>query len=413
MTPEPAAAPSIGASRYRWVLLGGIWLVYFSFGLIAASMAPLVGPITADLGIDHTRMGAILGAWPLVYIAAAIPCGALLDRLGPRLVLLIGSVVISVSAIARGFAQDELTMFLAVGLFGIGGPLISIGAPKMVTHWFTGAGRGTAMGIYMTGPALGSAASLSLTNSLLMPFVGDDWRQVMFFYAAIALTVGIAWFAIASHPTAARANPVGGKQMTFNTRAWRHILSGSDVRIILAMGTGVFFINHGLNNWLPEILQAKGLSAEKAGFWASVPTMVGIVGSLVIPRFAVPAWRIRLVMLLFLTVTVSTLMLQTEAGGLLMPALVLLGIARGSLTAVVMLLLMEAPGIPRERLGLAGGMFFVAAEFGGVTGPFTVGALSDLTGTFDSALVMMTGVTVILAWLASRMSRPAVSPSPR
>ncbi len=36
---------------YRWAMLGGVWLLYFCFGLIAAAMAPLVQPITEDLGL--------------------------------------------------------------------------------------------------------------------------------------------------------------------------------------------------------------------------------------------------------------------------------------------------------------------------------------------------------------------------
>lgn len=69
---------------YRWVMLGGVWLVYFCFGLTIAQMAPLVGDIKRGLGLNNSEMGVILGAWPLVYIATAIPCGALLDRIGPR-----------------------------------------------------------------------------------------------------------------------------------------------------------------------------------------------------------------------------------------------------------------------------------------------------------------------------------------
>lgn len=49
----------------RWLVLAGVWLIYFSFGVTIASMAPLVGPISAELGIGNSTMGAILGAWPL------------------------------------------------------------------------------------------------------------------------------------------------------------------------------------------------------------------------------------------------------------------------------------------------------------------------------------------------------------
>lgn len=67
-----------------WLILSGIWLIYFGFGVIMAAMGPLITPISAELGIGRTAMGAILGAWPFVYIVASVPCGLLLDRLGAR-----------------------------------------------------------------------------------------------------------------------------------------------------------------------------------------------------------------------------------------------------------------------------------------------------------------------------------------
>ena len=64
----------------RWVVLAGLWLVYMSFGLIVTSIAPLVAPIEADLGMSHAAMGSVMGAWQLVYIASAIPCGIMMAR---------------------------------------------------------------------------------------------------------------------------------------------------------------------------------------------------------------------------------------------------------------------------------------------------------------------------------------------
>ena len=52
-------------TRFRWFILFGVWLIYFSFGVAIASMAPMVAPISADLGAGNTLMGGILGAWPL------------------------------------------------------------------------------------------------------------------------------------------------------------------------------------------------------------------------------------------------------------------------------------------------------------------------------------------------------------
>jgi hypothetical protein len=115
----------------------------------------------------------VLGVWQLVYIAAAVPCGALLDRLGARPAVFIGALFIAASGALRGVAIDFWTLCLAVGLFGIGGPLVSAGAPKVVAQWFKGSARGMAMGIYITGPAIGAIVALSLSNSVLMPWLDD------------------------------------------------------------------------------------------------------------------------------------------------------------------------------------------------------------------------------------------------
>jgi MFS transporter, CP family, cyanate transporter len=123
---------------HRWAMLAGVWMVYFCFGSTAAAIAPLVSRITAELQLSHTQMGSILGAWQLVYICAAIPCGALLDRIGPRRGLALGALVVAISGILRGVATNYITMLLAVGAFGIGGPLVSVGAPTVIRDWFAG-----------------------------------------------------------------------------------------------------------------------------------------------------------------------------------------------------------------------------------------------------------------------------------
>jgi len=90
----------------KWWVLAGLWLVYGSFGVTVTSIAPLVGPIERDLGMSHAAMGSIMGAWQLVYIAAAIPGGILLDRIGGRYALLIGVLSVALSGFGRTLADD-------------------------------------------------------------------------------------------------------------------------------------------------------------------------------------------------------------------------------------------------------------------------------------------------------------------
>lgn len=84
-------------SPVRWLILAGVWLVYFCFGLTMVGLAPLVSPVTRDLAMSQTAMGTVLGSWQLVYIVAAVPSGALLDRLGSRRALFLGAIIIAAS----------------------------------------------------------------------------------------------------------------------------------------------------------------------------------------------------------------------------------------------------------------------------------------------------------------------------
>lgn len=396
--PDVAREPHVRA--YRWAILFGVWLLYGCFGLTVTSLAPLVHRITADLGISHAAMGSVLGAWPLVYIASAVPLGALLDRTGPRLGLALAALIIAASGAARAITWDHASLFLAVAVFGLGGPLVSIGAPKLVSLWFEGQERGLAMGIYITGPAIGGIAALALTNSVVMPVFDDDWRAVLACYAAIVLASGVVWVALASHPAARaveKALAAEPRQSQFTV--FRDLLALPAVRIVLVMSVCIFFFNHGLNNWLPEILRSGGLDAAAAGFWAAVPTVVGIAGSLLIPRLATPERRHAIMLALVLCAGAATLLLHAAPGVALGLGLVLQGIARSSLMTVAMLMLVETPGVGPRRAGAAGGLFFSAAEVGGVLGPLAVGSLYDLTDGFDVPLFALTGVVVLLVLL--------------
>jgi cyanate permease len=340
-------------------------------------------------------MGTILGAWPLVYIGAAMPAGAVLDRFGLRRSLFAAALLIALSGLLRAGAFDALSLFVAVAVFGLGGPLISSGAPKLIAQWFDEKERGTAMGIYLTGPSLGGIASLSLTNSVLMPLTGYSWRYTLLIYVAFTLLAGLIWLILSAHPAAridtdsAGAGDGNGASKKFDWGVYPQLMRVPLVRIVLLMSVGVFLFNHGLNNWLPEILRRGGMSAVQAGYWAAIPTAVGILGSLTIPRLALPARRIPILFGLCACAALAALLIATGSGVLLAVALTLQGIARSSMMTLTMLIMMESKEISHQNMGAAAGLFFSAAEIGGVMGPLTLGVVADLSGGFTTALLML------------------------
>jgi sugar phosphate permease len=124
--------------RYRWLILALLWLLYFSFGVVTRSPSPLITPIIHDLEMSYGQMGFVLGSWQMTYIILAIAAGVIMDRWGIRRSIFLGALVIGISTILRSASTGFFSLLFFVALFGVGGPMISIGCPKTIFTWFKG-----------------------------------------------------------------------------------------------------------------------------------------------------------------------------------------------------------------------------------------------------------------------------------
>lgn len=381
--------------RYRWVMLALVWLLYCSFGLIMRSIAPLITPILKDLNISYSQIGIILGAWPLTYIVVAAMGGAIMDRGGIRKCLFVGIVIIGLSASLRYFANGFATMFLCVALFGLGGPMISIGCPKTISVWFRGKGRATAVGVYMTGPWVGELIAFSMTNSIVMPLTGYSWRLTFVGYGLVAFVAALVWWLLARD-----VKPAEAEERTSIVGVFRGLISMRNVQLILIIGFLSMAIGHGFVNWLPKILETGGLSPAVAGFAASIPLIVGIPIVLFVPRLVPPRLRKRIIALASLAVVIALMIVVMTSGGPLIMGLVLYGLSFTCVMPLLMLILMEIPEVGSRYMGSAAGMYFCVAEIGGFAGPFILGAIRDLTGGFLIGASFIAGLSLAMVVMA-------------
>jgi CP family cyanate transporter-like MFS transporter len=406
LAPQTSGGPTAPTGPWRWSMLAGVAMIYYSFGITMASMAPLVHRVSLDLGMDNAQMGLVLGAWALVYIFTSVPCGAFLDRIGPRRALLIATTILAISQVMRGSAQGQISLFLAVAVFGIGGPLVSSGAPKVISQWFSGSDRGLAIGIYFTGNTLGVITALTLTNSVMMPLYDGNWRYVLYSYACVTFTAGLVWYVLAGHPLSrAMEHFEASTRSGTSLDGFLGLIRRPTVQIIVVMSVCILFFNHSLNNWLPEILRSRGMTATEAGYWAALPVLVGIGAALTIPRLATAERRFPILMGLIASAGAATLFLNFGDGGSLTAGLVLSGLARGTLSSIAVLTLMESEGGSSSHVGQASGLYFSAGEIGGMLGPLSVGYVSNVTGGFTVPLLMLTVDASILFLLCLAMWR--------
>lgn len=395
--PRQATTTIPSKSPARWLMLALVWLLYASFGLTSGTIPPLVGPIVDDLGMTYSQMGLVLGAWQLVYIGTAFPLGALIDRLGVRRSLGIGIGIVWLSLVLRGMAGDFTTLFGAVALFGVGGPIISIGAPKVVSVWFEGSERGLAAGIYTTGPVTGMALSLATAAGVVMPLTGS-WRGVSLVYGVVVLAVVVAWWLFSRDaPTEASDSTTGadgGAEPLRVTLA--ALLRLRNMRVILVVAVMSFLLNHGLNNWVPTLLSEGGMTISQAGSWTAAATAFSALGLLFIPRLAKQGRRAATLGVLLAVACATTIGLSFLAGPLLIGSLLLSTMVRSPLMPISTLILMETRGIGARRMGAAGGLFFAAAEIGGFGGPFLLGYLRDVSGSLIAGVLILAVVAGLL-----------------
>ncbi len=380
--------------RYRWVMLALVWVAYFTFGLASFSLPPLVSPILEDLNISYSQMGIILGAWPLTYVVVAVIGGAILDRWGIRRSIFAGIAFIGLSEILRYFAGGFGALFLCVALFGLGGPMISIGSPKTISLWFRGKERGTAVGIYMTGTWIGGAAAIATTNSVVMPLTGYSWRLAFICFGALAFVVALLWWFLAWD-----VKPDKVTESPSINKVFIGLISLRNVQLILVMGLISFAIGHGFTDWLPKILESGGLSPSLAGYAASLPIWIAIPFILVVPRLVAPHFRARMVALMCLVVTTAILLITMTPGASMVVGLVIYSM-NYCILPLLILILMDIPEVGSKYMGSASGMFFCVAELGGFLGPLMVGAIKDLAGGFLAGAFLLASLSLIMVVIA-------------
>ena len=377
-------------------MLALAWLLYFGFAVTSASLFPLVTPIRSDLDLSYSQMGIILGAWQLVYIGAALPVGSLIDRFGTKRSLVVGALIIAASGFARSVAPDFPVMLGAVALFGLGGPVISIGAPKLVAEWFTGRKRGLASGVYITGSHAGNVVVLAITNSLIMPLT-DSWRMTLQLYAFFVLSIAILWLILGRESDEFQAQQKARADGTETEKAasMRDIIGVGAIWPVIIIGFSGFLASHGFRSWLPQIFEAKGMSPSTAGFLAAVPAVTGMIGSIIIVRIASEGYRKQMTIGLLFGVGLTISLVGMLNGPWLVAIVMIQGFGAAALMPLMMNTLMEIPEVGARYLGVAAGLYFSIGEIGGFSGPTLVGFLADATGSFLAGIFALT----VIMWL--------------
>ncbi len=166
---------------------------YYLSYLFRTINALIAADLTAELGLTAADLGLLTAVYFLVFAAAQIPCGILLDRHGPR--TLLSGLLLLASAGALLFALADTLVGLLFGraLIGAGVALALMGGFKAIVLWFPAERLALTNGWFVMLGALG-AVTATAPADLLIAAVG--WRGLFAVLGALSalaalLIVGI------------------------------------------------------------------------------------------------------------------------------------------------------------------------------------------------------------------------------
>jgi sugar phosphate permease len=422
---EHLALPA-ASSRIRRIQRTALILILLS-GVVnyvdRASLAVGLPLIRQDLGISIAHSGILLSAFLLVYAFCQLPAGAVVDRFGARLVLSAGLVLWSLAQVLGGLVSS-FRQFLAVrGLLGVGESPQFPSCARVVADWFAPRDRGLATGIWNCASSLGTAIAAPLLTILMLHL---GWRWMFITMGIAGLVVGFAFYWMHRDPKHVRLTDAEVEYLTSDQREtrpmafrdWRRLFRFSTTWGMVCGFFGIVYMNWLYFAWLPQYLEIQWhLSIARTGWVAAIPFTCGVVGSVTVGRVcdvlsrrgfsAINSCKIPIVCALFGVVLCTALAAYSSSSIFAVVCISLsLFLLNGSSTAAWAMATVAAP---KNYTASLGSIQNFGGYLGGTLAPVVTGYMVQATASFQSALLVASGVGLLAAFAHLVLVREPIS----
>lgn len=390
--------------NYLALVLGSLSYAFLLF--VWFLLPAFLSPVIADLALTNWQAGVLVGAVPLTYIPLSLLSGLAIDRIGPRWGIGAGLLIFGLAGAFRGFATGFPSLLVLTLFVGVGATGITFGLPKLVASLFPQEKIGSVSTVYVLGSYAGSAAAFAIGRPLLGPALGG-WRPTFLYTGLAAVAFSLVWF-LGTVRIETRNDDSSRKFSLGSLRAdASRVLSNPSMLLLVAIGTAYLSVSHGLQGWLVTIFETRGVTPTLAGLTTTVLVAGQVVGALSIPPLSDRlAARRPAVIFSGVLVTTGTLVLLVAESVLLIAAagIVAVGIGLGGVGPLIRAIPVELEEIGPGLTATAVGFVFAVGEIGGFLGPFLVGSLLDLTGSFVPGLLVISLAGLVIIGAGWRMT---------
>ncbi|MCC6381413.1 MAG: MFS transporter [Dehalococcoidia bacterium] len=407
---------------YGWyVAVGCAVFMFVGVGVGYYGLAVFLKPLKDE---HHWSTTAVSGATGLYFTIAGLVGAAIgprIDRSGPVLFMVVGSVLLGLSAAAIGVVESLWQLYLVYAVLAVAyGMSASVAVNAIMTRWFVRK-RAKAMSVSSTGVSVGGVV-LSPLISRLIDVGGIELAAPLMGALVVVVALPVVALVISWDPNLmgltadGEPPPMAGvgedrvlervqlRRWTGREAAHTPSFWGVLVAFLLVLMAQTGYVIHQVS-----FLEDRLGSRDNAAFALSVTALGSVVARLVVGLFA-DALDKRLLTVVLFVVQASAILLIIHVDNV--PATwaltLVFGFTIGNVYMMQSLLVGEIFGL--VSFGAVFGLVSLASQVGSGGGPFMVGLLHDGTGGYGVPFT----VTAVLTYLAAGavlFARPVPAPA--
>ncbi len=260
-------------------------VVGLSLRIPTISLSPLVPSMMDETGHGETFL-SLLTSVPLALTLAAAPVAPMLaNRVGRSRTVGLSLIAIVVGMIIRSVPGDA-PLLIGTGLLGFSIAIVTVLAPSIISAERP-AVRSRLTGVYSMSLSLGPALALALTIPIGR-LTGLDWRGTLLTWIVVSAGALVLWwlYSRTSPSDVSEATADGSIDSDDDPRGGhgaKSVLGDGDVWL-LALFLGVTSLMfYTTSAWLPTVFIADGMSAQTAGGFVSLISVIAIPFGLIAP----------------------------------------------------------------------------------------------------------------------------------
>ncbi len=178
-------------NKRKWYIVATMFIAIICNYLDRQLLSILKDEICDHFAITNLEYAWIVNVFLICYATMYPISGMLVDKFGPKRVMLGGITIWSLACIGGGMAPNVTVFAICRGILGLAEPTIFAGQLIAVTMWFEKRQRATANSLCTNGGSIGAVIAPVVIAWLMGYF--DSWQHVFYIAGITGLVIALVW----------------------------------------------------------------------------------------------------------------------------------------------------------------------------------------------------------------------------